>query len=53
MKPAKVIGIFFLIVIIANLILFALRLIPDIVFWSVIVVAAVFAYWVLPRLKKP
>jgi hypothetical protein len=43
---------FFFIVLIVNLALFALRIIGVVVFWSIIIIGALFAYKVLPRMKK-
>ena len=40
------------IVLILNLALFALRIIGVIVFWVIIIVGALFAYKVLPKMKK-
>ena len=40
------------IVLIANLALFAFRMIGVIVFWGIIIVGALFAYKVLPKMKK-
>lgn len=54
MIPAslKVIGWVLVFVLLINMLLFALRKISGIVFWSVIIAGAVFVYWVLPRMKK-
>ncbi len=51
-RQLKIIGYFFLLILILNLLLFALRIISGSIFWVVIVVGAVFVYWVLPRMKK-
>ncbi len=48
----KLIGVGVLIILLLNLLLFALRIITTLVFWAVIILAAVFAYQVLPKLKK-
>ena len=37
---------------IVNIILFALKIITEILFWAAIIVAAFFAYKVLPNIKK-
>ncbi len=51
-KPLKVLGYVFVFILLLNLLLFALRIISGLVFWSVIVVGAVFVYWVLPKIKR-
>jgi len=42
----------FFIVLILNLALFALKIIGVVLFWGIIIVGALFAYKVLPRMKK-
>ena len=37
---------------VANIALFALRIISQVLFWAVIIFAAVFAYKILPKLKS-
>jgi hypothetical protein len=39
-------------VLVINIILFALKMVNYIVFWALIVAGAVFAYKVLPKMKK-
>ena len=51
-KQLKIIGMVVLVIMILNMIIFALGIIGDMIFWGVIIVGAVFAYWVLPKLKK-
>ncbi len=41
-----------IVVLVVNLVLFVMGLINDIVFWPVIIVCAVLAYHIIPRLKK-
>jgi len=48
----KVIGISAVLVLVLNMILFALRIINGLVFWGIIIVGAVFAFKVLPKMKK-
>ena len=48
----KLIGISAVVLLVLNLILFALRIINGLVFWAVIIVGAVFAFKVLPKMKK-
>ena len=48
----KLTGYSLVAILILNMILFALRIISGLVFWIIIVVGAVIAYWVLPRLKN-
>jgi len=51
MKVNKIISLVLLVVVILNMILFAFGKISNTGFWSVIVVTAVYAYFVMPRLK--
>ena len=48
----KTIGFGVLLILIINLVLFALRIISTIIFWIVIILAAIFVYKLLPKLKK-
>lgn len=48
----KMLVIFFILLLIVNIILLALRKINEILFWFVIIAVAVFAYFVLPLLKR-
>lgn len=48
----KVIGIGAVVLLVLNLVLFALRIINWMVFWGIIIVGAVFAFKVLPKMKK-
>ena len=48
----RIIVIFSILLLIVNIILLALRKINELFFWSVIVVVAVFAYFVLPLIKE-
>ncbi|MBU0628954.1 MAG: hypothetical protein KKC75_07215 [Nanoarchaeota archaeon] len=54
MRPEiiKGIGIFFTVLIVLDLILFAMRKVSNYVFWAVIIICAAMAYWVLPRLRN-
>ena len=45
-------GILIVLLLIINIGLFALNKIGEILFWAVIVFGAVFAYWILPKIKK-
>ncbi len=47
----KLIGIFFTILIIAALFLFILGRINTLVFWIVVIVSAIVAYKIIPKLK--
>ncbi len=51
-KSLKIIGISAVVVLVLNMILFALRLINGLVFWGIIIVGAVFAFKVLPKIQK-
>jgi len=48
----KIIGIGAILLLVLNMILFALRIINGLVFWGIIIVGALFAFKVLPKLKK-
>lgn len=48
----KIIGYVVFVILILNLILFALGKISDVIFWVVIVLGAIFVYKVLPKIKK-
>ena len=47
----KIVGIVAILLLVLNLILFALRIINGLVFWAVIIVAALLAFKVLPKMK--
>ena len=48
----KTISLLFVIIIILNFILFIYRIINQLVFWITIIVIALFAYKILPKIKK-
>ena len=48
----QIIGIFLALLLIINMALFALNKISEILFWAIIIAAAVFAYAVLPKIRK-
>ena len=48
----KVFGYLFMVLLLLNMVLFALRKISGVVFWSVILVGAIMAFWVVPRIGK-
>ena len=55
MKPTtklKIIGTFFGIILILNMILAAMMLINWMVFWGVLIVVAAISYWGIPWLKR-
>jgi len=51
-QKLKLTGYLILIILIANLILFALRLINWITFWGVIILGFLFVWKILPKLKE-
>lgn len=51
-KSLRIIGISAVVVLVLNMILFALRIIDGLVFWGIIIVGAVFAFRILPTFKK-
>ncbi len=48
----RIIGIVAILLLVLNMILFALRKISGLVFWGVIIVGAVLAFVVVPKMKK-
>ena len=52
MNPVKIIAAFLLVVLILNLVLFALSRISTFYFWVTIVVVGVIAFMVLPRMRN-
>ena len=51
-KRLKLIGYLVLIVLIANMLLYAFQLVSWIFFWGIIVLGAIFIYKILPKLKE-
>jgi hypothetical protein len=51
MEKTKIINIIFVVVLVANLVLFATKKIDPLIFWAIIILGAVFAYKVMPKLK--
>ncbi len=52
MKKAKILSVAIVAVLMANLVLFATGRISGILFWAAILFSAVFAYVLLPRVRK-
>ncbi len=50
-KALKLLGVLIVLFLVVNLFLFALRLISWLLFWGIIIVAAVVAYKVLPKFR--
>lgn len=48
----KIIGIFLALLLILNITLLALNKISEMIFWIVVIIGAVFAYLILPKMKK-
>ncbi|MEK6905672.1 MAG: hypothetical protein AABX24_04690 [Nanoarchaeota archaeon] len=48
----KLIGISTILLLVLNLVLFALKVITGLLFWAVIIISAVFAFKILPKMKK-
>ena len=48
----KIVTILIIVVLILNLILLALRKINEFFFWGVIIIALMFRYVILPKIKK-
>jgi len=55
MKPKllKLFAIIFVIILLANMVLFALKKINPLIFWIIILIIAVITFWVIPRINKP
>lgn len=51
MNLKKVISIFFVIVVIVNMILLGMGRIPVLLFWGVLIIAAIYVYFVMPKIK--
>jgi len=47
----KVISVMIIIIVISNVALFAFRKINTLLFWLIIIIAAVYAHWIMPKLK--
>ena len=50
-KIIKVIGIFFVVLVILDMVLFALGKLNNYIFWGVIIMCAIMAYSDLPKVK--
>lgn len=48
----KILAIILIIIIIANMVLFAMKMINPAAFWSIIIIAAIIAYKLIPYLKN-
>ncbi len=48
----KLLGIVLAIAVVADLVLFVMNIIQEFAFWIVLAVAGVFAYVILPKMKK-
>ncbi len=51
-KYLQILVILIILFLVVNITLFVLKLISALLFWSIIFVAAIFAYKVLPKMKK-
>ena len=51
LEISKILAFLLIFLLIANLILFALGKIGDMLFWVVIIVGAILAYFVMPKIK--
>ncbi len=48
----KLLGLLIVLLLVVNLVLFALKIIAGLLFWAIIIVAAIFAYKFLPKIVK-
>jgi len=48
----KILSVIVLLVVLANFLLFVFGRISNTFFWLIIVLAAIFAFWILPKLSK-
>ena len=51
-EPVQIISVIMLVLVLANITLFAFRKNPPWLFWTILIIAAITAYIVIPRLKK-
>ena len=51
-QKIKILNISLVVVLLINMVLFALQKISNLQFWVVIAVIGIFAYFVMPKLKK-
>ncbi|MFC1801402.1 hypothetical protein ACFLZB_02980 [Nanoarchaeota archaeon] len=53
-KPdlAQIASIIMIVLVIANITLFALGRNPPWLFWTILIIAAVSAYWAIPKIRK-
>ncbi|MDP3764928.1 MAG: hypothetical protein Q8R04_00290 [Nanoarchaeota archaeon] len=51
-KYLKILVFLTILFLIVNIVLFVLKIIGVILFWAIIIVAAVFAYKILPKIRK-
>ena len=51
-KYLRILIILIVLFLILNIVLFVLKIISEILFWVILIVAAVFAYRVLPKIKN-
>ena len=52
MKPTKIISLVFAVIVVLNIALFAFGKVNVLLFWLVIVLAALYVYFILPNIKK-
>jgi len=48
---SKSLSILFILFLVVNIILFALKKISELLFWAIIIISAIFAYKILPKIK--
>ena len=51
-KLLRILVFLVILFLVINIVLFALKIITEILFWIIIIVAAIFAYKILPKMKK-
>lgn len=52
MNWIKVLGIFLILILILNVIFIAMGTISWLFFWIIITISSIFAYWVIPWIRK-
>ena len=55
MKDKSILKIFVVVlvaILVINIVLLALRKLSEIIFWAIVIMAGIFAYKILPELKK-
>lgn len=52
MNILKILAVMVICLVVANIILYTIGRLSTLLFWIIIIVAAIIAYWIMPRLRK-